>query len=214
MMIHVDALRHRFQDRLVLDVADWQAAPGETWLLAGPSGSGKTTLLNIVGGLLRPSEGRIAVAGQNLGPLSDAALDTFRGRKIGIVFQGVNLLAPISVMENILLAANLAGLAPDAARAKALLAALDIGDKADAKPASLSHGQAQRVALARALMNRPALLLADEPTANLDDRQAINVIELLTRQAVEHGATLVVASHDGRIRERFAKRLDLPGRGR
>jgi len=214
MMIHVHALQHRFQGRLVLDVADWQAAPGETWLLAGPSGSGKTTLLNIVGGLLRPSEGRIAVGGQDLGPLSEAALDTFRGRKIGIVFQGVNLLAPISVLENILLAAKLAGLAPDAARAKALLAALDIGDKADAKPASLSHGQAQRVALARALMNRPALLLADEPTANLDDRQAINVVELLTRQAVEHGATLVVASHDGRIRERFAKRLDLPGRGR
>lgn len=212
MMIRLSALRHRYQGRPVLDLAEWHAASGETWLLAGPSGSGKTTLLHIVGGLLRPSEGKVEIAGRDLAELTGAALDRYRGQKIGMVFQGIHLLAPLGVIDNLLLAGTMAGLAPDRARAQELLGALGLADFGEAKPATLSHGQAQRVALARALMNRPALLLADEPTANLDDGQAAAVVDLLFEQATRHGATLIVASHDGRIRERFARRLDLPGR--
>lgn len=211
-MIVVSGLRHRYRDRLALDIGAWRVGAGERWLLAGPSGSGKTTLLHIVGGLLAPTEGRVEIAGQDLALLGRAALDEFRGRRIGMVFQGLHLLQPLSVLDNLLLAPEMAGLPRDGARARGLLEALGIADKADAKPAAISHGQAQRVALARALMNRPALLLADEPTANLDDRQAIAAVDLLASRAAAEGATLVIASHDGRIQGRFERRLDLPER--
>lgn len=211
-MIAVTSLRHRYDNLLVLEVADWRVRTGEAWLLTGPSGSGKTTLLHIVGGLLKPREGRIEIAGQDLASLAGPELDAFRGRRIGVVFQGLHLLQPLSVLDNLLLAPAMAGLPGDEPRARDLLKTLGLADKAGVRPAALSHGQAQRVALARALMNRPALLLADEPTANLDDEQAGAAVELLISQAAAHGATLVVASHDGRVRGRFGHRLDLPGR--
>ena len=210
-MISISGLRLRHGDTWALDLAEWRVGVGERWLLTGPSGSGKSTLLHVVAGLLRPTEGRIEVDGQDLAGLDAAALDRFRGRRIGLAFQGHHLLAPLSVLDNLQLAPAMAGLAPDASRARDLLAALGLADHAGAKPHELSQGQAQRVALARALMNRPALLLADEPTANLDDEQALAAVDLLAKTARDNGATLVIASHDGRIRDRLDRRLDLPG---
>jgi len=208
-MISIEGLRHRYGDRQVLALDAWRAEAGERWLVLGASGSGKTTLLCIVGGLLRPSAGRVAVDGQDLGALSGAALDRFRGRRIGFVPQKLHLIPSLAVDENLLLAQYLAGVAQDRARVAEVLGALGIAERARARPAELSHGQAQRVALARAVINRPSLILADEPTSNLDDAHCAQAVELLESQAAACGATLVVATHDQRVRARFEKRIEL-----
>jgi putative ABC transport system ATP-binding protein len=208
-MISVEGLRHRYGDRQVLALDAWQAGAGERWLVLGASGSGKTTLLGIVGGLLKPSAGRVTVDGQDLGALSGAALDRFRGRRIGFVPQKLHLIPSLGVAENLLLAQYLAGEPQDRGRVAAVLGGLGIGERAHARPSELSHGQAQRVALARAVINRPSLILADEPTSNLDDGHCAQAIELLETQAAACGATLVVATHDQRVRARFDKRIEL-----
>src|SRR5437867_5424327 len=195
-MFSLTGIEHCYGTVPVVQVAAWQANVGERWLLSGVSGSGKSTLLHILAGLLRPSKGSVAVGAQDLAALSDSALDRWRGRHVGVVPQRLHLLASLSVLDNLLLAQYLAGAASDHDAAQALLASLDIGGLASRMPHELSHGQAQRVALARAIINRPALVLADEPTAALDDRHAQDAIALLTAQADAVGATLVVASHD------------------
>jgi len=208
-MISIEALRHRYADRQVLVLDAWRAEAGERWLVLGASGSGKTTLLCIVGGLLRPSAGRVTVGGQDLAALSGAALDRFRGSRIGFVPQKLHLLPSLGVADNLALAQYLAGVAQDRARVAEVLGALGIADRARARPAELSHGQAQRVAVARAVINRPSLILADEPTSNLDDVQCAQAVELLESQAAACGATLIVATHDQRVRARFEKRIEL-----
>jgi putative ABC transport system ATP-binding protein len=208
-MISVEGLRHRYGDRQVLALDAWRAEAGERWLVLGASGSGKTTLLGIVGGLLRPSAGRVTVDGQDLAALSGAALDEFRGRRIGFVPQKLHLIPSLGVADNLVLAQYLAGVPQDRGRVAEVLGALGIADRAGARPAELSHGQAQRVALARAVINRPSLILADEPTSNLDDERCAQAVELLESQAAACGATLVVATHDQRVRARFEKRIEL-----
>ena len=208
-MFALNGIEHRFGNTLALRVPAWSAAPGERWLLAGPSGSGKSTLLHLLAGLLRPSQGSVAVGGQNLAELSGTSLDRWRGRHVGFVPQRLHLLASLSALDNLLLAQYLAGAPADPAAAQAVLATLGIGDLARRMPGTLSQGQAQRVAIARAAINRPTLLLADEPTAALDDANAVAAAGLLAAQADAVGATLVVASHDGRIRDAFAHRYDL-----
>jgi putative ABC transport system ATP-binding protein len=151
----------------------------------------------------------VAVGGQNLAELSGTSLDRWRGRHVGFVPQRLHLLASLSALDNLLLAQFLAGAPADPAAAQAVLATLGIGDLARRMPGTLSQGQAQRVAIARAAINRPTLLLADEPTAALDDANAVAAAGLLAAQADAVGATLVVASHDGRIRDAFARRYDL-----
>jgi putative ABC transport system ATP-binding protein len=208
-MISVESLRHRYGDRQVLALDAWRAGAGERWLVLGASGSGKTTLLGIVGGLLRPSAGKVAVDGQDLTALSGAALDRFRGQRIGFVPQKLHLIPSLGVAENLLLAQYLAGVAQDRGRVADVLGGLGIGERAHARPAELSPGQAQRVALARAVINRPRLILADEPTSNLDDAHCAQAVELLEAQAAACGATLVVATHDQRVRARFDRRIEL-----
>jgi putative ABC transport system ATP-binding protein len=215
-VLSVKGLRQRYSAgavlhgaREVLALERFEAAAGEHWLVLGASGSGKTTFLNLVAGLLKPSEGEIEVGGQVLARLEGAALDRWRGRNVGIVPQKLHLVSSLSVLHNLLLAPYLAGLPADTARAGILLGSLSLSDKAAAKPHELSHGQAQRVAIARAVMNRPKLLLADEPTANLDDANCFQALELLENQAKECGATLIVATHDQRAKARFEKRLEL-----
>jgi len=208
-MISIEGLRHRYGDRQVLALDAWRAEAGERWLVLGASGSGKTTLLCIVGGLLRPSAGRVVVDGQDLAALPGAALDRFRGRRIGFVPQKLHLIPSLGVADNLLLAQYLAGVAQDRARAAEVLGALGVAERARARPAELSHGQAQRVAVARAVINRPSLILADEPTSNLDDAQCAQALDLLESQAAACGATLVVATHDQRVRARFEKRIEL-----
>jgi putative ABC transport system ATP-binding protein len=210
-MIAVESLRHRYRATTVLALDAWRAAAGEHCLVLGASGSGKTTLLGIVAGLLRPSEGRVEVAGEDLGRLSGPALDRFRGRHIGFVPQKLHLIAHLDVEANLVLAQFMAGVKQDRVRVREVLAAVGLADRRGAMPAELSHGQAQRVAVARAVVNRPQVILADEPTSNLDDAHCTATLELLESQAAACGATLVIATHDQRARSRFAARIELAG---
>jgi putative ABC transport system ATP-binding protein len=193
----------------VLDLPRFEGEQGEHWLVLGLSGSGKTTLLHIMGGLLRPTRGTAVVAGEDLTQLRGAALDQFRGRHIGIVFQQMHLLATLTVAENLLLAQYMAGLAQEPARVEEVLYSLDLADKADAYPATLSFGQQQRVTIARAVMNKPGVILADEPTSALDDVRCRQVLDLLVEQARAYRATLVIATHDQRVKDRIANQLVL-----
>ncbi len=208
-MLSLKGLRQSYGAREVLALDNFEAAAGEHWLVLGASGSGKTTFLNLAAGLLQPSAGEISVGGQPLAKLQGGALDRWRGRTVGIVPQKLHLVSSLSVLQNLLLAPYLAGLPSDLSRATGLLEMLSLKDKAQDKPHQLSHGQAQRVAIARAVMNRPKLLLADEPTANLDDANCDQALDLLQGQAKECGATLIVATHDQRAKARFEKVLQL-----
>lgn len=208
-MFSLTGIRHSYDGRLALAVDDWRVAQGEHWLVMGPSGSGKSTLLHLLSGTLRPAQGSVCVAGQDYAALSASALDRFRGRSIGLVLQRLHLVASLSVEANLLLAQYCAGLPQDRPRVHALLDELGLGDRAGSFPHQLSHGQAQRVAVARAVLNRPKLILADEPTSNLDDANCEQALGLLVDQAVRCEATLLIATHDGRLRERFQNRYSL-----
>ena len=209
-MLSLTAVRHRYGAREVLKIDRFEAAAGEHWLVLGPSGCGKTTLLHIISGLLRASEGDVRVGGQSLAALSGAALDRWRGRALGVVPQKLHLVASLSVLENLLLAQFLAGMSEDVQRARAVLEQVHLGERAAARPPQLSHGEAQRVSVARATVNRPKILIADEPTSNLDDANCERALDLLQAQAMECGATLLIATHDQRARARFENRLELP----
>jgi ABC-type lipoprotein export system ATPase subunit len=211
-MFALSNVRHRYGDRIALAVDDWRVAQGEHWLVIGPSGSGKTTLLHLLAGVLRAQAGTVNVAEQDLGALSQAALDRFRGRHIGIVLQRLHLVGSLTVARNLLLAQYCAGLQQDRQRIDAVLSDLGIAEKAEAYPRELSHGQAQRVAVGRAVLNRPRLLLADEPTSNLDDVNCVQALDLLVKQAEHCGATLLIATHDARLKARFDRQLSLPTR--
>ena len=208
-MFDLRNLRHAYDGTDVLNVAAWRADQGAHWLVLGPSGSGKTTLLHILAAILTPTAGSVSVAGQDLTALGAHQLDRFRGQHIGIVLQRLHLVPSLTVMNNLLLAQYLAGLAQDGARVREVLASLGVSDKADAYPHELSFGQAQRVAVARAVVNRPKLLLADEPTSNLDDVRCAQAYGLLESQARACGATLVVATHDQRIKARMSNHYEL-----
>ena len=208
-MLQLSGIRQRYGAKQALSLDRFEAAAGEHWLVLGASGSGKTTFLNLVAGMLRPSEGEIEVGGESIGKLAGAALDRWRGRTVGIVPQKLHLLSSLSVLQNLLLAPYLAGLPSGEVHALSLLEQLGLKEKTSAKPHQLSHGQAQRVAIARAVMNRPKLLLADEPTSNLDDENCFMALSVLEEQARNCGATLVVATHDQRVKQRFEKRLEL-----
>ena len=177
--------------------------PGEIVLIMGPSGSGKTTLLSMMGALLRPTEGTIHLDGAEISALSEGRLPDIRLRQFGFVFQDFNLLSALSVLENVAIVAELAGLSGRAAREKAaaLLTDLGLGERLHFLPEKLSGGEKQRVAIARALINDPALILADEPTANLDSKIGHEIMRLLRRIAKEQGRSVVVVSHDQRIRD-------------
>jgi len=199
-VFELTGIERRYADDVVVSVPAWRAEAGEQWLLAGASGSGKSTILHILAGLTRPTTGCVIVGDTDLGTLHASALDRWRGRTIGFVPQRLHLVTALDVRDNLRLAQAFADATHDDARIRALLEALQIGDLARRFPRELSHGQAQRVAVARAVVNRPRLLLADEPTASLDDAHAVMALELLRTQAIGVGATLVIASHDARVR--------------
>jgi putative ABC transport system ATP-binding protein len=206
-VLDIRSLRFAYGDRTVLQLEELSLQAGETGAVLGPSGSGKTTLLHLIAGLLRPTQGTVAICGQRLDALGATACDRFRGRHLGIVFQRLHLLPALSVLDNLLLAQRLARVAHDAKAAQSLLDALDIGALAGSRPASLSQGQAQRVAIARALVHKPSLLLADEPTSSLDDDNAARAIDLLRTQARAVNAALLVVTHDQRIRGKLDREL-------
>jgi len=208
-VISVRGLAHRYGEQAALRLPDWRVAQGERWLVLGPSGCGKTTLLHVLAGLVRPSEGQVEVAGENLLKLDGARLDRWRATTVGIVLQALHLVKHLSVRDNLRLAQYLAKTPQDDARIDDTLGALGVGAKSARRPSELSQGEQQRVAIARAVVNRPKLVLADEPTANLDDASAATVVDLLAEQAARHGATLVVATHDARVKGKFRERLEL-----
>jgi putative ABC transport system ATP-binding protein len=181
---------------------------GTMTAIMGPSGSGKSTLLNLVAGLDRASGGSIRVSGLEITHLGEAALARYRRTNVGLIFQFFNLLNNLTVLDNVLIPAQLAGMGrrEAEARARELLERLGIAEQALKYPARLSGGQRQRVAIARALINRPALLLADEPTGALDSRSGEQVIDLL-RDLNNSGQTVVLVTHDQRLAERCTRRI-------
>ena len=190
-----------------VDDVSLELAPGEAVAVMGPSGSGKSTLLNLIAGLDRPTSGTVTVAGERIDKLSETGLARFRRRRIGMIFQFFNLLDDLTVEDNVLLPAQLAGVRRGQARARAaeLLAALRIGQHRNAYPGRLSGGERQRVAIARALVNRPELLLADEPTGALDTRTGEDIGQLL-RDLNASGQTLVLVTHNPDLAARYASR--------
>ena len=178
-------------------------APGEVVLIMGPSGSGKTTLLSMLGALLKPTDGTIQLDGETISALAENRLPDIRLKKFGFVFQDFNLLSALTALENVAVVAELAGAKNGTGRKKAaaLLTELGLGERLNFLPEKLSGGEKQRVAIARALVNDPALILADEPTANLDSKIGHEIMRLLRRIAKEQGRSVVIVSHDQRIKD-------------
>ncbi|MFC4535781.1 ABC transporter ATP-binding protein [Sphaerisporangium dianthi] len=183
-----------------LDGVDLEAAAGETLAVMGPSGSGKSTLLHLLGGMERPSSGEVWLAGRRIDGLGEKALARLRRRAIGFVFQAFHLMDELTAAENVELPALLAGRPPRAARRRAaeLLEQVGLGDRAEHLPSALSGGERQRVAIARALSNEPLVVLADEPTGNLDSVATVDVLRLLDSLRAA-GQTLVIVTHDARV---------------
>ena len=190
-----------------VDGVSMQIAPGEAVAVMGPSGSGKSTLLNMIAGLDRPASGTVTVTGQRIDRLSETGVARFRRQQVGMIFQFFNLLDDLTVLDNVLLPAQLAGLSRGQARARAieLLGTLGIAQHRDAYPGRLSGGERQRVAIARALVNRPVLLLADEPTGALDTATGEEIGELL-RELNRTGQTLVLVTHNPELAAQYASR--------
>ncbi len=185
---------------------------GESAVIMGPSGSGKSTLLNILGTLEPPTSGRVTLDGTNPFDLPERELARFRNRRIGFIFQEHHLLPQCTVLENVLLPTlteKRGGKGDNLDRARRLLDRVGLSDRLDHRPAELSGGERQRVAIARALINRPSLLLADEPTGNLDRSTAVTVADLLAEVHREEGAILIVVTHSDRLAERFGRRWEL-----
>jgi putative ABC transport system ATP-binding protein len=207
LTLDVDHVTKRYGDgeTAVTAVRDVSLAvePGEIVLIMGPSGSGKTTLLSMMGALLRPTTGAIHLDGTALSELSESRLPAIRLHQFGFIFQDFNLLSALTIRENVALVAELAGVKRNAAREKAtaILTELGLGARLDFLPEKLSGGEKQRVAIARALINDPALILADEPTANLDSKIGHEIMRLLRSIAKEQGRSVVIVSHDQRIRD-------------
>lgn len=194
-------------DQLIVDVPSFEVEAGQQVAIAGTSGSGKTTFLNIIAGLLAPSSGEVVWDGEVVSGLGEAKRDAWRARELGYVFQTFNLLGGYTALENVTLG-MMFGPGPDRGFARSLLERLGLSDRLGHRPAQLSIGQQQRVALARALANRPRLVLADEPTGNLDPRFALEALGLLRDLCREQGAALICVSHDPRVLDDFGDALD------
>ena len=182
---------------------------GSTVLVTGNSGKGKTTYLHILAGMLQPNSGEILIDNTDFTNLKGSKADKFRGKNIGVVFQKSHFIASLSVLENLEMASWLATGKKHTKRAKELLNKLDILEQAHKQPSQLSVGQQQRVSIARALINEPKVLLADEPTSSLDDKNTDNVIELLELLSKEYKAALIIVTHDSRIKAKFTNKITM-----
>ncbi|MFI0445841.1 ABC transporter ATP-binding protein [Actinomadura sp. 6N118] len=208
LMVQLKDVRKEYGETAALAGVSLDIQAGEAVAVMGPSGSGKSTLLNMVAGLDRPTLGTVVVRGEDITAMGEAALARYRRRRIGMVFQFFNLIDDLPVLENVMLAAQLLGTPRKQAQARAmeLLDELGIADRRNAYPVVLSGGERQRVGVARALMNRPALLLADEPTGALDSRAGEQVMDLLL-DLNQIGQTLLIVTHDERLATRVADRV-------
>ncbi|MEU5940544.1 ABC transporter ATP-binding protein [Micromonospora sp. NPDC047548] len=207
-VVRLDNVRKEYGDTTALDGVSLEIRTGEAVAVMGPSGCGKSTMLNMIAGLDRPTSGSVRVHDKELGQLDETKLALFRRHRIGMIFQFFNLLDDLPALDNVALAAQLTGTKAGPARKRAmeLLDELGIADRRNAYPAALSGGERQRVAVARALMNRPALLLADEPTGALDSRSGEQVMDLLL-DLNQIGQTLLIVTHDERLATRCASRV-------
>lgn len=192
-----------------LKFPDIECKTGEQWLLIGQSGSGKTTLLHLLAGLRTPHSGTVQVKDTVINQLPTKELDHFRGRNIGVIFQKSHFVRSLTVLENLMLAQRLGGLTPDRETIESILSRLNVDHKLQAMPSELSVGEQQRVAIARALVNQPSVILADEPTSALDDINTEQVIELLKTQANVANATLLIVTHDNRLKTIFDNQIQL-----
>ncbi|MEX0300243.1 MAG: ABC transporter ATP-binding protein [Kordiimonas sp.] len=208
-LVEAFSLKHLYSEREVLRLNHWALRPGERHLLLGPSGSGKTTLISILTGLLQPTSGQVNIAGKTLASLSPKAVDALRAKTFGLVFQDHHLVSSLSLEDNLLLALRFSGQEKDEQWAHQLLALLGLEHLRHCKPSILSRCEAQRAAIARAAICKPPILIADEPTAALDDANTDRVITLFTNLANEWGAALLVASHDSRLSHHFDTRISL-----
>ncbi len=209
-MLITNNLKFSYQSsKSILTFPDIHCESGEHWLLLGQSGSGKTTLLHLLGGLLQPQSGSIRVGSTEIQSLSSAMLDRFRGKNIGIIFQKPHFISALTVEENMQIAQYLANETQDKNRVKALLESLNLGHKLKSKTSELSEGEKQRVSIARALINHPAVILADEPTSALDDVNCEEVVNLLENQAKEQNSTLIIVTHDTRLKSHFNNQITL-----
>ncbi|MBP6039171.1 MAG: ABC transporter ATP-binding protein [Flavobacterium sp.] len=208
-MISTKNLRFSYSKDQEFIFPDLYCEAGSTLLITGDSGKGKTTYLHILAGLLQPKSGEIIIDNTDLVSLSEKTTDKFRGKNIGVVFQKSYFIAALTVLENLQMASWLATGKKHTKRAKRLLEQLGIENQAEKLPSQLSIGQQQRVSIARALMNEPKVLLADEPTSSLDDKNAEKVIDLLTSLSKEYKAALLIVTHDSRIKEKFINKITL-----
>lgn len=206
-MIRVGNLSFSYNSSQAISFPGFSLNKGEHCLLLGESGSGKTTLLHLLGGLLRGYSGNLQVNGTELSSLSEAELDRFRGKNIGFIFQRNHLISALSVEKNLYMAPYLAGIPIDKAGVQQVLSTLGLQEKRKSSVTEISQGQAQRVAIARAVLNNPAVILADEPTSALDDQNCERVIDMLLLMASTHHATLVVATHDQRLKNKISHQI-------
>lgn len=206
-IIQTTPITYQIHNKLILETPAITIKPKEHTLILGNSGSGKTTLLSLLAGLQAPSTGEIKIFGEVLGNMSPQKRDLFRGKTIGMIFQKLHLIDALNIKENLTLAGTMIGSPVQKTDLASLINGLGLNGLEHRKPHQLSYGQAQRAAIARALVNKPKLILADEPTSALDDMHTDQVITLLLNQADAHNATLVIATHDERLKQHFKKHV-------
>jgi ABC-type lipoprotein export system ATPase subunit len=208
-MFQAKSLTFSYNKEVKFNFPDIQSNASEVVLITGNSGKGKTTLLHLLAGLLRPESGEIMIDTTNIVALSEQKLDQFRGATIGLILQQSHFIASLTVLENVVLASWLATGKKATEKAKQLLTELDLETQMHKMPSQLSIGQQQRVSIARALINEPKLLLADEPTSSLDDENAMKVADLLQKLTQQYKASLVIVTHDQRLKELFTNQIHL-----
>jgi putative ABC transport system ATP-binding protein len=208
-MIRTSGLTFAYSGQAPVSYPDVLCDKNEHALILGPSGTGKTTLLHLLGGILSPASGEIVIGGTAVHSLGGHALDVFRGKHIGIIFQKPHFIRSLTAMENLLLTQTLSGNRPNKNQAMALMERLAIGQNTDKFANAMSIGEQQRLAIARALINSPDVILADEPSSALDDHNCKQMIELLLQVAEERKSNLIVVTHDSRIKNMIEKKIIL-----
>jgi len=206
-MIKTKGLTYSYNQSETLSFPDITIDKNEQFLILGKSGCGKTTLLNLLSGLLKPQKGKVQINDTDIDQLSGVSLDRFRGENIGFVFQTPHFFNALTVQENLIFAQKMGGKQVDKVTIKNILEELSIESKLKVKINELSVGEKQRVSIARALVNKPLVVFADEPTSALDDENCDAVSDLLKRQTEKHNATLVIVTHDNRLKDRFENHL-------
>jgi len=209
MILRAKNIEFYYDSNQKFQIPDINLDAGDQMLVIGKSGSGKTTILNIISGLLKPKSGSVTIDGTDIYSLKGSQLDKFRGKNIGIIFQKPHILAPLTVEENLQLANFF--VKENTQMIEPLLKELGIFDKKKARINTLSEGEAQRVSIARALVNKPKLILADEPTASLDDENAAAVVRLLQTQAKKYNAALIIVTHDQRVKDHISNQIIIGG---